>query len=135
MLIIVLLTNLQEKLDKTVLRRDFLNTDAATKLANLKRNNEALQRQLEDRTLECNALEGKIAALNSTVSQSENVMKSRDAARGATGDPVNIAAARMKRVVSRRHMVDTARAQAEEIDFLRQELDRMRQRTFPSFVR
>jgi hypothetical protein len=31
--------------------------------------------------------------------------------------------------------VDVARAQAEEIDYLRQELDKMRQRTFPSFVR
>ena len=54
---------------------------------------------------------------------------------GSGGDPMTMAAAKMKKVVARRHMVDTARAQAEEIDYLRQELDKMRQRTFPSFVR
>ena len=32
-------------------------------------------------------------------------------------------------------MLDSARSQAEEADFLRQELDRLRQRTFPSFVK
>lgn len=42
---------------------------------------------------------------------------------------------KMKKVVQRRHLVDIARTQAEEIDYLRQELDRMRQRTFPSFVK
>ena len=41
----------------------------------------------------------------------------------------------MKKIVLRRHLVDTARAQAEEIDFLRQELDKIRQKTFPSFIR
>jgi hypothetical protein len=42
---------------------------------------------------------------------------------------------KMKKIMNRRRMVDIARAQAEEIDYLRQELDRMRQRTFPSFVK
>jgi hypothetical protein len=31
--------------------------------------------------------------------------------------------------------VDTAQVQAEEIDYLKQELDKTRQKTFPSFVR
>ena len=41
----------------------------------------------------------------------------------------------MKKVVARRQLVDTARAQAEEVDYLRSELDKMRQRTFPSFAK
>jgi hypothetical protein len=69
------------------------------------------------------------------MASASSVKQSRDEARGAAGDPAAIAATKMKKVVSRRHLVDTARSQAEEIDFLRQELDKMRQRTFPSFIR
>ena len=106
------------------------------KLLTLKKNNELIKRQLEDRSSECNALEEKIQNLKVQVNLSKSVKFSRDEARGGTGgDPVTLAATKMKKVVARRHMVDTARAQAEEIDYLRQELDKMRQRTFPSFVR
>lgn len=94
-----------------------------------------MQRQLEERNQECLALEDTIANLKAQVSLSKSVKSSRDEARGGMGNAMSVAAAKMKKVVSRRHMVDTARAQAEEIDYLRQELDKMRQRTFPSFVR
>ena len=69
------------------------------------------------------------------VAERQSVQKSRDAARGATGDAHATATAKMKKVVARRQLVDTARAQAEEIDYLRAELDKMRQRTFPSFTK
>jgi hypothetical protein len=39
----------------------------------------------------------------------------------------------MAEVTTRRKLVDVARAQTDEIEFMRQELDRLRQRTFPSF--
>lgn len=97
--------------------------------------NESLKRQLEERSAECDSLDERIQALRSQVTLSQSIKQSRDEARGVNGDPVNIASQKMKKVVVRRHMVDTARAQAEEIDFLRQELDKMRQRTFPSFIR
>jgi hypothetical protein len=91
---------------------------------------------LDDRQQECAALEDKIGSLRGQVNLSRSVKQSRDEARGGTGgDPISMAATKMKKVVARRHMVDTARAQAEEIDYLRQELDKMRQRTFPSFVK
>jgi hypothetical protein len=48
---------------------------------------------------------------------------------------VGNASRKMKKVVARRQLVDTLKAQTEEIDFLRQELDKIRQKTFPSFVR
>ena len=51
-----------------------------------------------------------------------------------TVDPAETARARMKAVMTRRKLVDLAKAQTEEIEFLRGELDRLRQRTFPSFA-
>lgn len=44
------------------------------------------------------------------------------------------AAGRMKRITTRRRLVDLARAQTGEIEALKAELDRLRQRTFPSFA-
>lgn len=44
------------------------------------------------------------------------------------------AAGRMKRITTRRRLVDLARAQTGEIEALKGELDRLRQRTFPSFA-
>lgn len=101
----------------------------------LAKGNDALARQLDDRNTECSVLAEKIASLKSTVAASKSVKQSRDESRGGAGELSSAAATKMKKVVGRRRLVDTARAQAEEIDFLRQELDRMRQRTFPSFVR
>jgi hypothetical protein len=43
-------------------------------------------------------------------------------------------AAKMKRITMRRRLVELARSQSDEIEFLKQELDRLRQRTFPSFA-
>jgi hypothetical protein len=42
---------------------------------------------------------------------------------------------RMQKVVMKRQLIDATRAHAEELDLLRQELDKIRQKTFPSFVR
>ena len=126
----------QERLDKVAARIEYQAQDAEVKLLALKKNNEFLKRQLDDRQQECTVLEERIGTLRAQVNLSKSVKQSRDDARGGSGgDPITMAANKMKKVVARRHMVDTARAQAEEIDYLRQELDKMRQRTFPSFVK
>lgn len=97
---------------------------------------DALQRQLLDREDESAALESKIRELRTDVAVRKNVKNSNDASRGATAENlVVIAGQKMKKIVARRHLLDSARSQAEEADFLRQELDRLRQRTFPSFVK
>ena len=80
-------------------------------------------------------LKKKIRELKAQVAARMNVRQSRDDARGATSDSAGLTNKKMKKIVLRRHLVDTARAQAEEIDFLRQELDKIRQKTFPSFIR
>ena len=109
--------------------------DADARAAKLKKANDALRRQVHDRTEESATLEGKIRELRVQLAARKSVKMSRDEARGVGGDPVSIASFQMKKVVARRQLVDTARVQAEEIDFLRRELDRLRQKTFPSFVR
>ena len=105
------------------------------KIACVATNNDATRRTIEERTNEITSLDDKMQRLGLEVNECRSVKLSRDEARGAMSDPANIAAMKMKKVVRRRHMVDVARAQAEEIDFLRTELDKMRQRTFPSFVK
>ena len=80
-------------------------------------------------------LERKILELRRQVEERETVRQSRKESQGMQGDPAASAMLKMKKVVARRQLVDTARAQAEEIDFLRQELDKFRQKTFPSFLR
>ena len=112
-----------------------MQKDADERIRKLKRANEALRRLVKGRTDESNSLKDKIQKLAGEVDARQSVLQSRDDARGPTGNPAASAQLKMKKVMARRHLVDTARAQAEEIDFLRQELDRARQRTFPSFVR
>eukprot|EP01034_Spumella_vulgaris_P023933 gene23933-30217_t len=126
----------KDKVDKVNLRKDFLLKDIELKLTQLQKGKELLNRQLEERNQECLSLVDKISNMKVSVTSSKSVKQSRDDSRGGTADSANLAATqKMKKVVGRRRLVDTARAQAEEIDFLRQELDKMRQRTFPSFIR
>lgn len=48
---------------------------------------------------------------------------------------VRAATARFRDLKLRRNMMEAAKRHTDEIDLLRQELDRLRQKTFPSFVR
>ena len=123
------------RLEKVAARKEFLQKNADVKVGKLRKFNEKLERTLKDKVDELATLNDTINNLRMDVAQRKSVQRSRDDARGSTGDVVATAAAKMKKVVQRRQLVDTARAQAEEIDYLRQELDKMRQRTFPSFAK
>jgi WD40 repeat protein len=126
----------KERLDKVSIRRDFLQKDAESKVEKMHKSIDALRRQLADREEESSVLERRIRDLKVDVAARKNIKDSNSQTRGATQEnPVNAAAEKMKKVMARRHLLDSARAQAEEADFLRQELDRLRQRTFPSFVK
>ena len=97
---------------------------------------DALHRQLQDREDESIMLESKIRDLKIDVAMRQNVKSSTDISRGMTTENLSDASGqKMKKIVARKQMLDSARSQAEEADFLRQELDRLRQRTFPSFVK
>jgi len=125
----------RERVDRVVARKDYMNNDTDTKLGKLKEDIDKMQKSIDARIAENNALHGTINDLTKQVQVRQQVQNSRDDARGPAGDPAVMAMRKMKRVVARRHLVDTARVQAEELDFLRHELDKVRQRTFPSFVR
>jgi len=93
-----------------------------------------LQRQIADRRAENGTLREQLKALEGSVAAREAMYRARVESAGGNVGPAAAASARMKRVTMRRRLVDLARAQTEEVDFLRSELDRLRQRTFPSFA-
>ena len=123
------------RLDTIAQRKDFMQKSAEIKIGKIQKVNANLTRKLREKRTEMTTLRQKIEELREDVAERQSVQKSRDAARGATGDAHASATAKMKKVVARRQLVDTARAQAEEVDYLRAELDKMRQRTFPSFAK
>jgi hypothetical protein len=151
----------KERVEKISARREYLAKEYQERHASLEEQVRTFRRQIHEKQSEKNHLLEQIQTVEGQVALSQSIKESREQARGggtagaatmtsapttghtATGKrllsqsmPVNVAAMeKMKKVVQRKHLVDMARAQAEEIDFLRQELDRMRQRTFPSFVK
>lgn len=92
------------------------------------------RRQLRARAEENERLQAQLKELNASVSVRASIQESRSAGRGGAADPKARASQRMKAITTRRKLIDLARAQTDEIEFLRQELDRLRQRTFPSFA-
>ena len=123
------------RVDKVNIRKDYMTKDAGSKLNKLRSGITAMQKRIESLLEENESLKNTVVDMGKQVEAREVVHKSREDARGPAGDPAVMAMRKMKRVVNRRHLVDTARVQAEELDFLRGELDKVRQRTFPSFVR
>jgi hypothetical protein len=123
------------RVDKVNIRKDYMTKDAGSKLNKLRSGISAMQKRIESLLEENESLKNNVVDMGKQVEAREVVHKSREDARGPAGDPAVMAMRKMKRVVNRRHLVDTARVQAEELDFLRGELDKVRQRTFPSFVR
>merc|ERR1719446_1827181 len=94
-----------------------------------------LSRQHQEKAGENERLAGQIGQLETNVAMRESIYRSRfDAGGGGGGaqsDPAVQAKNRMRTITMRRKLIDLARAQTDEIEFLRQELDRLRQRTFP----
>jgi hypothetical protein len=118
----------QDRLEKVAIRRDFLQKNGESKAAKMQRSVDLLKRQLVEREDESTLLERQIRDLKLEVAAAKNVRDSNNEARGIlSDDPTNDAVLKMKKIMARRHLLDSARAQAEEADFLRQELDRLRQ--------
>ena len=123
-------------MEKVSVRRDFLLKDSDSKAARMRESIDALKRQLQDREEESLGLEGKLRELKVEVTLRRNVKESAATSRGETANSaVDAVALKMKKIVARRVLLESARSQAEEADSLRIELDRVRQRSFPSFVK
>lgn len=105
-----------------------MNNEYEKKLNKSSQSNADLKRILRERIEENAKLEQQIETL------SKDVVVRKDV-RHARGIDEASHAKKMKRLISRRHLVDQVRMQAEQIDLLKEELDRLRQKTYPSFVR
>lgn len=118
------------------------------KLTHLSRNHEAmllkldrtgshLTRQLRERERENTQLEQQVAHLATQVQVREDIVASRINAavrQQAAGIGARSDASRLKAITVRRKLVDLTKAQTNEIEYLRLELEKMRRRTFPSFA-
>ncbi|KAG7388946.1 hypothetical protein PHYPSEUDO_011593 [Phytophthora pseudosyringae] len=109
-----------------------------TSLLKLERTGSHLERQLRDRERENRNFQQQVAQLETQVQIREDIVASRTSAarrqQAAGGGSVRGDAARLKAIAVRRKLVDLAKAQTDEIEYLRLELDKMRRRTFPSFA-
>ena len=88
------------------------------------------ERVLNEKYSEGQKLDAQEKSIAQRVVQLESVNRTRASQEGN----IENAQKRMKAIVTRRKLIDLARAQTDEIEILRQELDRIRQRTFPSFT-
>ncbi|CAM9456895.1 unnamed protein product [Scytosiphon promiscuus] len=96
--------------------------------------NAKIAQQLQERLDENRRVSGQLVQLATSVNVREAIYRSHMEASGGEINPAHQAAGRMKRITTRRRLVDLARAQTGEIEALKAELDRLRQRTFPSFA-
>ena len=105
-----------------------------TKVTKLNKANRKLYQAVKERISENGRLEKQLTELAGNVGIRENIYKSRVESSGGVVDSSARAGIKMKRVTMRRKLIDLARAQTDEVEFLRQELDRLRKKTFPSFA-
>ncbi|KAG7400724.1 hypothetical protein PHYBOEH_004530 [Phytophthora boehmeriae] len=115
-----------------------LSKHQQTTLLKLERTGNQLERQLRERERENQNFQQQVAQLATQVQIREDILASRTSAairqQTAEGGAVRGNAARLKAISVRRKLVDLAKAQTDEIEYLRLELDKMRRRTFPSFA-
>lgn len=136
---------------------EHLNNNTAQKEASLKKQYASGYRATKLRKMENDMLEKKLRELQQNVIQREHIRRLRapgGSGGGAGGAKdgekprivggggrieeneavIRAAQAGFKEVRTRQALMDAAKKHTEEIDLLNRELDRLRQRTFPSFV-
>jgi hypothetical protein len=106
-----------------------LQTAHGSKRAQREQAYRKLQKQINEKFAANEKLDASIMDASVAVAQREQI----SAMQKTAADKEGMARRRMKEVVTRRRLLELARAQTDEVDILREELDRLRQRTFPSF--
>ncbi|KAF1333822.1 hypothetical protein FI667_g2453, partial [Globisporangium splendens] len=117
-----------------------VGTHHASTLLKMDQTATKLHAQLRDRVRENQRFSEQVQQLQMQVQIREDILMNRKSAAVRHGTPAAGASSKagenpqLKAIVVRRKLVDLAKAQTEEIEYLRMELDKMRRHTFPSFV-
>jgi len=127
----------QQKLDieKAEAKLEHLKLSHQSRMRKIQLQCGKLSKAEKEKVEENDRLKGQISQLAQNVTMREQIYRSRfESGDGSDLSPAQQAQSRMRTITMRRKLIDLARAQTDEIEFLRQELDRLRQRTFPSFA-
>jgi len=148
----------KNKADADLLERKIQHLEATTqqKEQSLKKQYGMSNQATKLRKMENSMLEKKLRELQQNVIQREHIRRLRAPQGGAGGQStgqgqkpriiggggkieenegaVRMAQTNFREVKTRQTLMDAAKKHTEEIDLLRKELDRLRQKTFPSFV-
>jgi len=103
-------------------------------LADKKKEVQKVRRKIESIASQNEEISLKAAKMRESVSEYERIRDSRSAAAGGKDNAAIAAEMKMRSVVSQSKLQHIARAQAEELTVLEDEVERLRLRTFPSFV-
>jgi len=90
-----------------------------------------MRRLRAEKDAELSRLHAQIQSLEATVSERETIVHIQSS---AGGDDSLDAGERVQHVHMQRKLKSLIQMQAQEIDLLREELDRLRRRTFPTFT-
>jgi hypothetical protein len=116
------------RLDRKI---EFLNNSTREKTLGKKYKLMQYKKKIRGQTKENDRLLNTVQELEAAVRERVQISNIRD---GDSGDDRRAADSRMKALVTRRKLVDLAKLQSEEIKFLRDQVERLRKRTFASFV-
>jgi hypothetical protein len=100
------------------------------KVDDLKRQVSKLDRMVRDKESEMGSLRGQIEQLEGSVLEREMILEIHDKNKNASGD----AHKRFEELHMKRKLQTLVGMQTQEIGLLRDELDRLRRRTFPTFT-
>lgn len=103
------------------------------KLSTLNNTNSKLVQQIKARKDENKRFRLQLNQINDAIIVREAITRSQLNSLTEEANTEQRTRYHMKRITLRRRLIDLAKLQTEEVEFLRQELDRLRQRTFPSF--
>jgi len=110
---------------------EHLNINAEKRVKQINEKRETILKKISELTRDNDVLENEVTEMEKQEEQREQLLKLRSTISDqARDDP----AGKFKQISERRIMMDKIEQYREEIEFLNDELDRLRAKTFPSFA-